>query len=191
MTDVTCSIDGCDRAKRKRGWCASHYSQWYRTGEAKPFSYCWSSEPNCLVCGAPNGSFKSRQFCSGKCSRYWYNHGKAVPANPMCARCGVEIDLAQPGKAGQRRRRTVKLCRRCKVHHRTEATPGELALRDGAYCQLCGCDVDLFAVHPDPMRPSVDHIVPRSWGGSDARENNQLAHLRCNQVKSDRYSIAP
>lgn len=187
MAEVgSCAVDGCERPRRKRGWCGSHYSQWRRWGEVRPISRPWSDERFCLVCGTENGGHTSRKFCSPACVRYWHNNGKTVPTNPNCARCGVEIDLAERGRKGQRRRRTVKLCRRCKAHHRTEATPGQLARRDGPYCGLCGCDVDLRAVSPDPMRPSVDHIIPRALGGSDAVENNQLTHLLCNQIKSDR-----
>lgn len=181
-----CSVDGCDRPSRRRGWCASHYSQWYRTGEVKPFAYTWADAGNpCIICGGPTGAIRRRDVCSAVCQRIKWQYG-GPPPNPTCARCGVEIDLLTEGK-GRRKRLDTKLCRRCKVQNRTEATPGELALRDGPYCQLCGCDVDLLAVFPDPMRPSVDHIIPRAWGGSDAADNNQLTHLLCNQIKSDRY----
>ena len=32
-------------------------------------------------------------------------------------------------------------------------------------------------------RPTFDHIIPRAAGGSDAPENLQLAHARCNKRK--------
>ncbi|WP_354596069.1 HNH endonuclease signature motif containing protein [Streptomyces sp. JL1001] len=32
---------------------------------------------------------------------------------------------------------------------------------------------------------SVDHVVPRALGGTHEPSNLQLAHLYCNQVKSD------
>lgn len=182
-----CGVDGCDRPMRKVGLCASHYQQARVTKAPKPFRYTWSDEPNCLICGERNGKFKSRKFCSAACQRMFARHG-LERANPNCARCGVEVDLSERGKGGKRRRTDTKLCRKCKAQTRTEATPGELALRDGPHCQLCGCDVDLAARAPDPMRASVDHIVPRAWGGSDAAENNQLTHLLCNQIKSDRLS---
>lgn len=180
-----CSVEGCDEPMRHRTWCSGHYSQWRRLGEVSAFKYKWASETDCLLCGRPNGGYRSRKFCSAVCLAQWHR-GKGVPVNPLCARCGVEIDLSSNGK-GRRRRRDVKLCSRCRVQQRTEATPGELALRDGPLCQLCGCDVDLSAAFPDPMRPSVDHIIPRAWGGGDEASNNQLTHLRCNQIKSDRY----
>lgn len=181
-----CSVEGCDQPSRKRAWCASHYAQWRRHGMVRPFNYKWANEVACLACDLPIGQYRSRKYCSAACERYHRRHLE-VPANPNCARCGVEVDLASGTKVRKRKRIDTKLCGRCKSQSRTEATPGELALRDGPYCQLCGCDVDLLAVFPDKMRPSVDHIIPRAWGGSDAASNNQLTHLLCNQTKSDRY----
>jgi 5-methylcytosine-specific restriction endonuclease McrA len=63
---------------------------------------------------------------------------------------------------------------------------GEIAKRDGNDCKICGDEVDLNAEPKDPFRGSVDHIVPRSRGGSNHPSNLQLSHLWCNQVKSDR-----
>lgn len=45
-------------------------------------------------------------------------------------------------------------------------------------CALCGLYVEL----EDASR---DHIVPRSRGGSNARENIQLTHKSCNNLKGD------
>jgi hypothetical protein len=33
VADRTCSIDGCDREWRARGWCMQHYNRWRRTGD--------------------------------------------------------------------------------------------------------------------------------------------------------------
>jgi len=44
---------------------------------------------------------------------------------------------------------------------------------------------------PDPMSPSVDHIIPLNKGGHPSDINNlQLAHWICNRMKSDKM-IAP
>lgn len=45
-------------------------------------------------------------------------------------------------------------------------------------CALCGEPVTL----EDASR---DHIVPRSRGGSNSRENIQLTHKSCNNLKGD------
>lgn len=33
MSDVTCSIDGCERASERRGWCSAHYQRWRKHGD--------------------------------------------------------------------------------------------------------------------------------------------------------------
>ena len=35
-------------------------------------------------------------------------------------------------------------------------------------------------------RATLDHIVPKSKGGSDRRDNLQLVHARCNKIKGNR-----
>ncbi len=32
MTNATCSIDGCEKPARSRGWCDGHYTKWRRHG---------------------------------------------------------------------------------------------------------------------------------------------------------------
>lgn len=47
---VTCSIDGCERPYRSRGWCKVHYERWRTTGstdsvrgvDLDPVDYFWS-----------------------------------------------------------------------------------------------------------------------------------------------------
>lgn len=39
---------------------------------------------------------------------------------------------------------------------------------------------------PDPLAPTIDHVIPISLGGDDIRANVQLAHFRCNNVKGAR-----
>lgn len=50
--------------------------------------------------------------------------------------------------------------------------------RDGAFCYLCG--EPFFGI---TRHVSVDHVVPRSRGGTDDWDNLRLACLRCNISK--------
>ena len=50
-------------------------------------------------------------------------------------------------------------------------------MRQGGFCALCSCPLDLAASH-------IDHRIPFCWGGGHERGNLQLAHPRCNQSKS-------
>lgn len=58
--------------------------------------------------------------------------------------------------------------------------------RDGGVCYLCGkaCDRGVDPPHPDAQ--TIDHVVPRSRGGSDEDENLRVACHRCNAWKGDR-----
>ena len=58
------------------------------------------------------------------------------------------------------------------------------------YCALCGKPVDFSLKFPDPMSPTVDHIVPIAKGGHpSALENLQLAHLSCNRRKGQNFAV--
>ncbi len=54
----------------------------------------------------------------------------------------------------------------------------------GAYCQGCGCD---FTDKPNDLE--VDHIRPKSDGGTDAYENLTLLCPPCNRSKSDTMTL--
>lgn len=55
-----------------------------------------------------------------------------------------------------------------------------IAERDGWWCWLCGGAIDPAAPTGSPARATVDHLVPRSRGGSSDPANLRLAHRRCN-----------
>ncbi len=60
----------------------------------------------------------------------------------------------------------------------------DLVREIGAFCQGCGADYTF-----DPRVLEVDHINPRSHGGTDAYDNLTLLCSPCNKVKSDRLTL--
>lgn len=66
----------------------------------------------------------------------------------------------------------------------------EVYERDGWVCGLCQQPVDSDLSWPDPLSPSLDHIVPLAAGGDHSRANTQLAHWLCNVRKGARYPEA-
>ena len=79
-------------------------------------------------------------------------------------------------------------------HIRPEGDPARRAVFDKnkkiilatqSICGICGMPVDKSLKYPHPMSPTVDHIIPCNKGGGDDLDNLQLAHRKCNRMKSD------
>lgn len=62
-------------------------------------------------------------------------------------------------------------------HKRIVLSRRNIIKRDGHKCQYCGTKVG-------PV--TVDHIIPKSYGGKDTWENLVCACIRCNNRKGDR-----
>lgn len=58
--------------------------------------------------------------------------------------------------------------------------------RDNWICGICGRKINKRLKHPNPLSPSVDHIIPLTKGGNDSLINVQAAHLRCNLGKHNK-----
>ena len=186
-----CSVEECGEASRKLGYCANHYSMWKLHGEIREWSHKWSTVLVCEYCGGPSGLKRGfRKYCSPNCAQFAAAYPNGRPKFATCAGCNKRIDLNELGKGGKRKRVGTKLCPRCRASiHKHDMTVEMLADRDGVDCTICGESVDLSAVNPDPFRPSIDHYIPRSRGGTNDPDNLKLTHLWCNQVKSDRESF--
>ncbi|TFV48268.1 HNH endonuclease [Bradyrhizobium niftali] len=55
-------------------------------------------------------------------------------------------------------------------------------------CYLCGAEMKLpidFSERNvrDPLEATIDHVIPRSLGGSNKKENIKAAHAECNKRK--------
>ena len=79
---------------------------------------------------------------------------------------------------------------------RSDRQPGNIALYQTnrkiilatqSVCAICGKPVDKSIKYPDPMSPTVDHIIPLAKNGDPvALDNLQLAHRYCNRMKGDK-----
>lgn len=72
--------------------------------------------------------------------------------------------------------------------HRTQFDKNKrILLKTQNTCGICGKLVDKRLHYPNPMAPSIDHIIPVSKGGHPSDiDNLQLAHWTCNRQKSDK-----
>lgn len=63
----------------------------------------------------------------------------------------------------------------------------KIILKTQDTCGICGKYVDVSIKAPNPMAPTIDHILPIAKGGHpSAIDNLQLAHATCNRQKSDK-----
>jgi len=173
----------------------------------------------CPTCGSTVTGAK-RTYCSEACQpqRTW-SERKAGRALAFCAGCGDEFPkyrstqrwcslacankhMVRPAPQGlsAEARERQRLYWQGKNRRRRAAKRGgasepytlaEVAARDDFRCRLCGDPVPMTVRVPDPLAPTIDHIMPVSKGGDDTRANVQLAHFRCNSVKGNRVEVAP
>lgn len=74
----TCTVDGCERLRRKREWCTMHYGRWRKTGETGPAGTT-RIRSTCRVDGC-TGPVKGHELCG----RHYYRmrtHGSTN--NPL------------------------------------------------------------------------------------------------------------
>jgi 5-methylcytosine-specific restriction endonuclease McrA len=143
-------------------------------------------------------------FCSTSCNR------KHLDANnpKRCTEVDCERGVRAKGLCSMHWRRLARAegresnpvwddNRRAHYHKRRaqkfstqveDLRPIDIYERDIWLCGLCSTPVDPDVCYPDPMSPSLDHVVPLSLGGAHTYENVQLAHLTCNVSKGNRVA---
>jgi len=61
--------------------------------------------------------------------------------------------------------------------------------RDKWSCSICELPIDREAHWNDDLAPSLDHIKPRSLGGTHEPDNLRTAHRICNSIKGATYEL--
>ena len=183
-----CAVEGCNRPRRRRDWCSTHYSRWQRNGSPHDEDQAWviGERGDCVVCGeqVPEG-IGFRRYCGRSCA-VMAARGER-PTEGQCVKCASPIDYLARHPSGRLKHTNAALCPSCR-RERAKLAPFIPALieRDGPDCQICGRLVDLSLRFPNPMSRSVDHIIPWSKGGPSEMANYQLAHFGCNSRKQAR-----
>lgn len=185
-----CKMPGCDKNSRKLGWCSMHHSRIQRTGSPfdKDQSWVVDDYPACIYCGGdiPKG-IGFRRYCSQRCAaRNFY--GKEIGTKD-CVTCGSKIDLSIESGSGKRKYSSTSYCNDCRTGVNLSSFVSKLEILKGTECNICSLPIDMTLKYPDPMSRSVDHIIPRSLGGTEALENLALAHFSCNSRKQNKVEF--
>lgn len=144
---------------------------------------------DCAGCGRLFATAGNRKRCSDDCKvprKSYYKPRPRTWVEVGCAQCGVRFSTARKTKycADPCRRRAGRIARKVAggKFKLTFAARESIYERDGFDCHLCGhpvADVD----DPHPWAPTLDHLVPRSLGGTNDPENLRTAHRWCNSVR--------
>jgi 5-methylcytosine-specific restriction endonuclease McrA len=200
-----CSIAACTALVIARGWCTKHWTRWDRYGapEARMPGEVVDGRRVCPECGLDKllpEYGQSRVYCR-PCSAARARHRRRDPAVKAAMRREYlrrkEADPEAFARwARQWRSRNPDKVREHNATRRARLRavvaesfdPYEVFERDDWICGLCDGPIDPSAAYPDPMSPSLDHVVPVSRGGVHSRANCQAAHLVCNIRKGARVA---
>lgn len=182
-----CKMPKCDRAHFQHGWCSMHFQRIANSGSPFDKDQKWTIEDydSCVVCGEPTKPGSGlRRYCGNACAIF-ASKGRLEKSKP-CAVCGSPIDLHEIRESGSRPRRDILRCKECRRGVNLRAFVPKIAIAKGTDCGVCSEPIDMGLKYPDPMSRSVDHIFPKSLGGTEDMSNLQLAHLNCNVRKNNR-----
>lgn len=183
-------------------WCRECYRAWHRERYTPKNGETDAPRPcqHCATVYQPK-SRRASVYCSRTCKGHARHDrmaaarvaAKAAQPPRQCVHCGAVI--------GPERRRDAKFCsavcndrahrlqRKLRARGGPQNTMGmvrfEVGRRDGFRCGICGYELDLAVLWPDPRFASMDHVVPVSAGGSSVVSNLRLACLTCNASRRD------
>ena len=138
--------------------------------------------------------FKAVAIECGACGAFVFYKGKGAHLKKYCSLCLIKADQANSARyrakysdklsEGRHRRRAAKKSVECESF-----TLKDVIARWGTDCHICRNPINMDLPWPHRMSKSQDHVIPISKGGPHKLSNVKLAHLTCNQRKSDRVCV--
>ena len=191
MEDRACEACGCT----------------YRVEARLPQRYCsqkCNASQQDMRAKAILGGQTARTFTCKTCGRDFQTTWRALFCSPLCS----YLDRYNP--SCEVVRSTCRTCGRTILWHSTRTycsttckrnrpqrwRKHALAVyeRDQWTCQLCGTPTLREWVKGDMRSPTLDHIMPRSLGGSDDIGNLRTAHWLCNSIRGNQaetHAVTP
>lgn len=174
-----CAFDTCDREAISLGFCNGHYLQLHQGRTMAPL-YVPVGKCSYPGCGRPH---ETGGYCSGHRGQLRLG-GPLRPIKSLgpCEKCGLRFD-----RSHHLQRYCSEACRPDPREWIPSSIRREVYERDDYRCQLCGSETEVAPVSGEyhPWAPSLDHIVPKSRGGSDRISNLRTAHRWCNTVRRE------
>jgi len=193
-----CIIEGCGRAEEGPTYhlCKSHAQKFRKTKDMADL-YCnvcrnplalgtrFKFHKECKVCKYDGclDTFFQKGYCRKHYMRF-HRSGGLTPTVPLCKVCKepTGTDALLKAYCEPCRKKSVRLARiRANNRRRSRSGDGEyydiqmLLAIDGTDCYLCSEQLD--------DKPSIDHVLALSLGGTDSVDNVALTHWACNNKK--------
>lgn len=115
--------------------------------------------------------------------------GKRVFAQGSCYWCGVGFTAIAFGNNLPRYCSDKCKARRGNAKYKKFSIPVRVRRsiyeRDGWQCQICFEPTSRVYDHDDIWSPTLDHILPQSFGGTHEPENLRLCHMICNSERGN------
>ena len=198
MEDRTCKACGCTyrvEARRTQRYCSQKCYSSRQDMRAKAILGGIATREasrvmctrTCKTCGRDFQATGRALFCSPLCSYLDRHNPSCEVVRSTCRTCGRTIlwhsargycsTACNRNRARRWRRHALE------VHERDQWT-----------CQLCGTPTLREWVKGDMRSPTLDHIMPRSLGGSDDIGNLRTAHWLCNSIRGNQtetHAVTP
>lgn len=131
----------------------------------------------------PKSAFRKRAERLAQKAAEGTTGGNLLWVQGACILCGTQF--TSPGAASRYCSKACRTKNRQRTFGLTWLDRMAIFAADNWQCQICREPVDYTADPLSDWYPSLDHIVPRSHGGSDDISNLRTAHRWCNSVRGD------
>lgn len=181
--------------RHARIWC----SEACRVRHAR---YGARTDRPCRQCGAPFRAADKQRYCSARCGWLWRSArrpknadwvaGRRSLRTVSCIHCSASVDsrasrpICEACRTSQNATRAAAKNARRRGAASENVAPRMVFERDGWLCYLCRFRVSRNSSRNDPLRPTLDHVVPIARGGRHEMANLKTAHLFCNTSKGAR-----
>lgn len=198
MEDRTCEACGCTyrvEARRTQRYCSRECTA--ATQDMMALSILarqafreasrMTRTRTCKTCGRDFQTTGWPLFCSPLCSYLDRHNPSCEVVRSTCRACGRTILWHSA------RTYCSTVCNRNRPR-RWRKHALEVHERDQWTCQLCGTATLREWVKGDMRSPTLDHIMPRSLGGSDDIGNLRTAHWLCNSIRGNQtetHAVTP
>lgn len=182
--DLICEKVNCVSTVATMGLCKKHYAQ--QQGKMRKAEY--KKEGRCIACGSAHPEGQLCKKCKERAKRSRQKRKAKLIEAGICCQCGKSKATVTYGvQYGNKKKSVAPVCNKCYLrrtaYHVFKSEKLYYILEDlweeqKGICYYSGIAMILGE------NSSIDHIIPRSAGGKDIKENLCWCLWPINQIKS-------